>query len=167
MRRTLLALALGLVAGPVLLHASQIAPLSSFSNGTTADAAIVNANFAAVRTAANETDTRLTTLQTAPTWTAPTFQNGWTNYDTTYQLAGYQKDAWGRVYLKGLVRSGTVGSCIFTLPDGFRPPRRTLHAVQTHNDTIGRLDVLPTGCVTPVTASNLWVSLDDISFSVN
>lgn len=37
-------------------------------------------------------------------WQTPTFQNGWVNYDTTYNPAGYFKDSLGIVHLRGLVK---------------------------------------------------------------
>lgn len=104
-------------------------------------------------------------MQSQPAFAAPTFQNGWVNYDTsTYNIAGFYRDALNRVYLRGLVRNGTVSTAIFTLPAGFRPDRECIFAVIS-NSTIGRVDVYPSGQVRAETPSNnTYVSLDGISF---
>lgn len=52
--------------------------------------------------------------------TAPTLTNSWVNFGSTYATAGYWKDAEGMVHCTGMVKSGTVGSAIFTLPVGYR-----------------------------------------------
>lgn len=56
----------------------------------------------------------------------PAFQNSWVNFalvgDTTVSHAGFRKDPQGRVWLKGVVKTGTIGQPIFTLPVGYRPP---------------------------------------------
>ncbi len=99
-------------------------------------------------------------------WITPTFQNSWVNYDGGYNPAGYYKDTNGRVYLRGLVRDGTVGTsaCIFTLPVGYRPENRELIATQTNSNTIGRVDIQTNGCVTANFGDNSWFSLDNVSF---
>jgi hypothetical protein len=53
-------------------------------------------------------------------WVEPTLVNSWVSYDSTYGPPGYRKIA-GMVYLKGLIKSGTLSTVIFTLPVGFRP----------------------------------------------
>lgn len=95
-------------------------------------------------------------------WQTPSFQNGWVNYDTTYNAAGYFKDSLGIIHLRGLVKNGS--GVLFTLPAGYRPPRRELFAVATHPNTVGRIDILADGQVLMVSGSNLWISLDGITF---
>jgi len=97
-------------------------------------------------------------------WIVPAFMNSWTNYDTTYNPAGYFKDSLGIVHLRGLVKNGTNNTTIFTLPVGYRPSNRELQAVQTNLNIIGRVDILADGQVTVVSGSNVWVSLDGITF---
>ena len=97
-------------------------------------------------------------------WIVPAFMNSWTNYDTTYNPAGYFKDSLGIVHLRGLVKNGTNNTTIFTLPVGYRPSNQELQAVQTNLNTIGRVDILADGQVTVVSGSNGWVSLDGITF---
>ena len=95
-------------------------------------------------------------------WKAPKFENGWVNYSSTYNAAGYFKDSLGIVHLRGLVKSGR--DVIFTLPEGYIPTKRELQAVQTNNNTIGRVDILTNGQVLVVKGDPGWVSLDGITF---
>jgi len=97
-------------------------------------------------------------------WIVPAFMNGWINFDTTHNPAGYFKDSLGIVHLRGLVKNGTNNTTIFTLPVGYRPSNRELQAVQTNLNIIGRVDILADGQVTVVSGSNVWVSLDGITF---
>ncbi|PSB22155.1 hypothetical protein C7B65_01755 [Phormidesmis priestleyi ULC007] len=95
-------------------------------------------------------------------WQTPTLQNGWVNYDTTYNSAAYFKDSLGIVHLKGLVKAGT--GTIFTLPVGYRPLNQELHAVATHPNEMGRIDILTNGQVYMQKGNNAWISLDGITF---
>jgi len=94
-------------------------------------------------------------------WSTPTFQNGWINYDTVYNEAAYYRDASNRVYLRGLIRNGTGN--IFTLPVGYRPVRQELFVVLTDTG-VGRVDVAANGVVLKNGGGNGWLSLDGISF---
>jgi hypothetical protein len=50
----------------------------------------------------------------------PAFQNGWSNEAPGFEsTAGFFKDPWGIVHLKGIVTGGTVNT-IFSLPPGYR-----------------------------------------------
>ena len=95
-------------------------------------------------------------------WQTPTLQNGWVNFGSGFNTVGYFKDSLGIVHLKGLVRAGS--GTIFTLPAGYRPASRELHAVATHPDEMGRIDVLTDGQVSMVKGKNTWISLDGITF---
>ncbi len=98
---------------------------------------------------------------------APAFQNGWVNYgfDGTndYVVAGYAKDQFGRVYLRGLIKNGAIPSTVFTLPAGYRPPKRTVFVVLS-NGAVGRVDVLADGQVRVEQGQPAWLSLDGIHF---
>jgi hypothetical protein len=97
-------------------------------------------------------------------WQAPPLINGWLNYGASYNPAGYFKDKNGVVHLRGLVRSGVTGVAIFTLPAGYRPQYREMHATITKPNAIARVDVLTSGEVVMVMGSNAWISLDGITF---
>lgn len=87
------------------------------------------------------------------------FQNSWTNYDPGYEVARYWKDPMGLVHIQGMVKDGTIGSPIFTLPEGYRPRNRMLYVTMA-NGAIARVDVLVDGTVTPVSGSNIWFSIN-------
>ncbi len=96
---------------------------------------------------------------------APMFQNSWVNFDTT-RTAGFSKDSLGWVRLRGVVKSGTVSSTIFTLPTGFRP-KRSMTFVGDSNNAYQTVGVNLNGNVfqgTSAGASNAWQFLDGIHF---
>lgn len=95
-------------------------------------------------------------------WKTPNLQNGWEFYGGEYNKLGYFKDSFGIVHLKGLVRKGS--GIIFTLPDGYRPVGRELHAVCTNPNALGRIDIRSNGNVMVVAGSEGWISLDGLTF---
>lgn len=98
---------------------------------------------------------------------APSFSNSWVNYGSVYSIAGYYKDKFGIVHLRGLIKSGTINAAAFTLPSGYRPAYRHMQATVSNNgaaEIISRIDVDTNGDVIPVTGSNTYFSLDGISF---
>lgn len=100
---------------------------------------------------------------------APAFQNGWVNYAGGYPLAGYVVGADGTVKLRGLVKSGATGT-IFTLPAGILPSYKHVFIALAGPNGFARVDVGTDGTVALVTlndgATNSWLSLDGISFSI-
>jgi hypothetical protein len=135
---------------------------SAMSIGTLYDVMTINGQGATIHQSLTVTGQGSTINQSA--WIAPTFQNSWVNYGESWNVAGYMKDSMGFVHLRGLVKSGTIGQCIFTLPAGYRPQYEELQIVQTSPDTFGRLDITTAGCVQPTLGSNTWFSLDGITF---
>lgn len=100
-------------------------------------------------------------------WIAPTFNGTWGNYsalDATRVNAGYMKDHLGFVHLRGEVRNGTAGSTIFTLPAGYRPTKRQRFPCMIGTNTVGFLDVQEDGQVVPTNTSNVFVSMNGITF---
>lgn len=98
-------------------------------------------------------------------WIAPTLVNSWINYGAPYDVAGYRKDSFGFVHLKGLIKSGTAtaGTVLFTLPAGYRPGATGLFDAQS-NGSLGRVDVNSSGQVTIQVGTNAWISLNGITF---
>lgn len=97
-------------------------------------------------------------------FTAPTFANAWVNYDAAvYHAAGYFKDPFGVVHLRGVLKTGTLGLKAFTLPAGFRPTLSSIFACAS-NDAYGTCYVNANGDVIPFNGSNVTFSLDGISF---
>ena len=104
-----------------------------------------------------------------PTWNAPTLTGGWSNY-SGFNPAGYIKDPYGIVRLRGLVTDGAVyTSIIMTLPAGFRPPYPCISTVHAGQNGEARLDVNPSGPVYIIAytggGNNGFVSLDGITFA--
>lgn len=100
-------------------------------------------------------------------WIAPALMGGWVNQDTGFGQAGYYKDEFGIVRLKGVVKSGAIGSTVFVLPAGYRPALSHTQATVSNNgsaDVLGRVVVQSDGKVSISTGSNIWVSLDSITF---
>lgn len=94
------------------------------------------------------------------TWIEPTLQNGWVNYGIGWAIAGYYKDKQGMVHVKGMLKSGTVGSsyAVFTLPVGYRPAEGLIFTAQNQTSGARRLDMNDNGTVVPHTANNDWVA---------
>lgn len=104
-------------------------------------------------------------VTTALDWSDVTYQSGWgTLVIPNFTGAQYAKDFRNRVYLRGLIYNGAVGSPAFTLPAGYRPAYTNLFAVIS-NDALGKVDVKANGEVTPTLPSVFnYVCLDQISF---
>jgi hypothetical protein len=69
-------------------------------------------------------------LKDQESWTAPTFQNSWTNYDaSSWEEAGYMKDSLGFVHVRGFLKGGTTtpGTTVFTMPAGYRPLKNSYY----------------------------------------
>lgn len=95
---------------------------------------------------------------------APAFENSWVNFDvTTNQGLRFWKDPMGLVHIEGLVKSGTIGATIFTLPAGYRPDKAHVFVVIS-NGAIGRCDVTATGQVVAMAGNNTYFSLSGINF---
>lgn len=96
---------------------------------------------------------------------APTLLNSWVNYGAPFIPSHYYKDASSRVHIEAVVHSGVVGSPVFTLPVGYRPPATHLFAIDS-NGAHGQVSVASNGDVTVGIGSNVYASLSGISFRV-
>src|SRR5439155_8865031 len=98
---------------------------------------------------------------------APTRLHSRVNFGAPWEVAGYMKDHLGIVHLRGLLKSGTVGSAAFTLPSGYRPANKQRFA-QVANaggaDVLGTLDVDSSGNAVPAAGGNASLSLAGITF---
>lgn len=96
-------------------------------------------------------------------WSYPSFSNSWVNYGSGWALASYVKDPFGIVHVQGLVKTGTVGTAIFTLPAGYRPEYELV--LPTYTDTgIGQIRITTAGVVTALNGGNGYFSLSGINF---
>ena len=93
----------------------------------------------------------------------PAFENSWANYSAAYNSAAYMKDSLGFVHLKGLVKDGTIGQAVFTLPAGYRPANTVLQSTVS-NSAAGASYIYATGAVNAQIGNNAWFSLEGITF---
>ena len=95
------------------------------------------------------------------------FENSWVNHDGAgTEPAGYYKDPWGVVRLRGLVKSGASGTVVFTLPSGYRPPYDFQQPIIAGYPNIGGVIVGANGLVYVYAAATTEVSLHGVSFRV-
>lgn len=91
---------------------------------------------------------------------APPFLNSWGNTGSGYDAAGFYRDPWNRVHLKGNITGGAAPIAAFTLPDNYRPIATLL--IPICNDTTnGIVEIRVSGVVIP---SISGASLDGVSF---
>lgn len=98
----------------------------------------------------------------------PAPSGGWVNYGSGYPTAAFKKYPDGRVRLKGLVKNGTLGQPIFTLPVGYRPPDPAPGAqlifATVATSAFGEIRIGPDGLVVVQAGTTTFVSLDGIEF---
>jgi hypothetical protein len=94
------------------------------------------------------------------------FQNSWVNFGSPFALAAYSCDAFGIVRLRGVVKAGTVGAVMFTLPAGFLPLSKLIFAADS-NSAHGKVTIDSAGNVMLAAGSNVNASLSGISFATN
>jgi hypothetical protein len=101
-------------------------------------------------------------------WNTPTLLNGWVAFGGSTETASYYKDEFGVVHIRGMIKggTGTDGTTIFNLPIGYRPSNNKYITI-ANNNAFAVLSIKTTGNVdTNMTVSNVWISLDNISFKV-
>jgi len=96
---------------------------------------------------------------------SPAFLNSWVNYGTPNRNAGYYKDQFGIVHLEGCVKSGTIGTAIFTLPSGYTPTAYLIFPTVS-NSLFGQISIDTSGNVIASVGNNASISLDGISFRI-
>jgi hypothetical protein len=109
---------------------------------------------------------KMSDWKTVNPWIAPTLLNGWVNTSANHDAAGYYKDEFGIVHLKGVISTGTIGTIAFILPNGFRPEKLYNPFATTANTAYAQLVIENNGNVKPYTGSNVGFSLNGISFKV-
>lgn len=101
-------------------------------------------------------------------WTYPALGGSWVNYASGYSSLGYRKDSMGYLRLRGVIKSGTSASTIFTLPVGYRPAYHTEFVVASATGTTANVIVYSTGIVSIETmATNTWISFDNVSIPLD
>ena len=100
---------------------------------------------------------------------APAFTNSWVNFDSGTEPAAFYKDKFNRIWLSGLMKSGTVGvgSPAFTLPVGYRPNFiNNFCSIDGAGVPSARIAVLTDGSLEVRAGNNTFISLDGISWRV-
>jgi hypothetical protein len=117
----------------------------------------------------NDVNMAVNALTTVQAWQTPTPTAPWTNYNpASFNGVGYFKDPFGIVHIRGMVvpNGATVGSPIFVLPVGYRPPQQEIQAGSASN-VYADVRVQPSGTVTVDSPTGFsWLSLDGITFRV-
>ena len=99
----------------------------------------------------------------------PAFANSWVNHSSTYNSAGFYRDVLERVWLRGFIKSGTIGQTAFILPDGYRPQKtEVLQAISDNGAAtlVSYVSIDTAGLVKPAIGANGWFSLDGLSFKL-
>ena len=98
--------------------------------------------------------------------TAPTLLNSWVNFGGSRKVAGFYIDAFNIVHLEGVIKSGTAtpATQLFMLPAGYRPVGGRVYFVTTSNAAYGSGFIDTTGEVYIDIGSNVYFSLDSVSF---
>lgn len=100
---------------------------------------------------------------TQEAWQAPTLQGTWANFGGAYETAGYMKDKFGFVRLKGLLKTGS--GVMFTLPVGYRPSEEKIFAT-IGNGTLADVRVGTNGNVSLYSGNSAYLSLSGIVFQL-
>lgn len=106
-----------------------------------------------------------------PQWITPALLNGWVPYGAAFPI-GYSKDDAGNVWIKGIVKGGTVSNnpetgVIFVLPKGYRPAEQKSFSVRsdtTSQSVLGAIILEPDGRVRAFAGSHVLLSLSEVSF---
>lgn len=132
-------------------------------NGGSIDNATVGATTANTGRFTTVTTTTAGSSIVVEAFTAPTFLNSWVNFGGAFNNAGYYKDSFGIVHLRGLVKDGVVNTPIFTLPAGYRPSATELFPTDS-NGAHAQITVSAAGDVVLATGSNVYASIDGMTF---
>jgi hypothetical protein len=99
-------------------------------------------------------------------WTALSYVNSWADYGAGWSTGAYCKDQFGFVHLKGLIKNGTVGATIATLPAGYRPAYRQLFGCVSYTTgyVMGRTDVDTSGNIISAAGGNAFHSIHECNF---
>lgn len=100
-----------------------------------------------------------------PGWTVVTsWSNGWGSVGPPYSPVSYMKDTLGRVWLRGILDSGTLGLTAFNLPSSMWPAY-TIAMASGGGGAFAAVSITTGGAVIPALGAAGQVSLDNLSFS--
>lgn len=149
-----LALTYGALDAATQLNPPVVPPFAGYSDFS-----------AAIKMAVRQSYASLMAALAPEAWIDPTLLGTWVA-EPGLQVPQYRREAFDLVRLRGAVQSGTVGTSIFTLPAGYRPPADIRFSIVNGSTTSpGYITVTSTGSVIFDTSSNSIVALDGICFS--
>lgn len=102
------------------------------------------------------------------TWKLANLQNGWRHYDGDDGALEYKKEG-NTIKFRGSITGGNARNYtnIFSLPDGYRPPKKVYLAAFTGYYNTCSIIVYPNGEVrTGVKVESDWLCLDNMEFSI-
>jgi hypothetical protein len=159
-QRQMLTMATGFITSASIKDSNVTTPKIADQNVTTTKIADSNVTTAKI---ANNAVTAAK-METQQAWITPTLLNGWVAHTPgSYPTAGYYKDSLGQVNLQGLLKNGTIGATVFTLPAGYRPLYQ-IHIAIASNGAFANISIYPNGNVQIQNGNNGWIALDAISF---
>ena len=88
----------------------------------------------------------------------PGFANSWVNAGAQ-ATAAFMKLPTGLVVIKGIIKSGTLGTAAFTLPVGYRTVAQQDFAAYTSGAALGRVVLSSNGQVRPFNGANPYFSI--------
>ncbi len=95
----------------------------------------------------------------------PAFLNSWVNFGGSNQPAQFRVSSSGIVYMRGLVKNGTINTPMFTLPALYRPPFPVRVIIQSNGTwAFGYVDV--DGSVYCSAGSNGSVDITPLTYFV-
>jgi hypothetical protein len=94
---------------------------------------------------------------------APTLINSWANFGAPWNPAGYYKDPFGIVHLRGMLKSGAVPSNFFVLPTGYRPTNQEIFSAPS-NGAFGICVIDSAGNVGANAGNTAYFSIDGLTF---
>lgn len=103
-------------------------------------------------------------LPTPDAWTAPTLLNSWVNYGSGFNPAGFYKDVFGIVRLRGCVSGGALNTTIFTLPTGYQPTNKVAYPISGSGGSPGSVLIDASGNISQIASPATTLVLESISF---
>lgn len=97
-------------------------------------------------------------------WQSLTLQNGWVNFGGAYAPARYCKDSFGLVIIEGIIRNGTAGAIVATLPTAYRPQYQLAFQTAANDGVQGRFIVGTNGAITHLNGATTGTFLIGIHY---
>lgn len=93
----------------------------------------------------------------------PGFAGAWVAFGSSDATPAFWKDPFGMVYLVGTLKSGVIGTTMFTLPAGYRP-QKTLIVPAVSNGAFGICVINVDGTVVANAGNNTYFTISGIVF---